>query len=291
MLHERGVYIEPKPFSIGVRIEHPQSWIDRARFGAECRQRNPRRGEYHAISHHCEQRPHGLQLLHVPGRHRGRRDVGGGPRRHQRDEPIFAQRAQRQFGDRRRDRSRARLSRRSARRDRAAAALGGWPMSPAAPTTRRRPRNWATSWRRPSTDAWRSHPFLSPRRDDDRPCRVFSRNSRWTAMREALPAFGRQIPGYDHPDAVMTGVETRTSSPIRFTRGEDFQSLNTAGLFRPARARVMPAASSRRRSTGSRWPRRWGSASWVRTGARAPCRDGGMTPRVVRPSRSAIESN
>jgi hypothetical protein len=52
-----------------------------------------------------------------------------------------------------------------------------------------------------------------------------------TAIREALPVFGRQIPGYDHPDVVMTGVETRTSSPVRFTRGEDFQSLNTAGLF------------------------------------------------------------
>ena len=51
------------------------------------------------------------------------------------------------------------------------------------------------------------------------------------AMREALPVFGRQIPGYDHPDVVMTGVETRTSSPVRFTRGADFQRLNTAGLF------------------------------------------------------------
>jgi len=51
------------------------------------------------------------------------------------------------------------------------------------------------------------------------------------AMREALPAFGRQIAGYDHHDAVMTGVETRTSSPIRITRGRDFQSLNTRGLF------------------------------------------------------------
>ncbi|TCP35594.1 hypothetical protein EV292_102180 [Sphingomonas sp. BK235] len=51
------------------------------------------------------------------------------------------------------------------------------------------------------------------------------------AMREALPVFGRQIRGYDHPDAVMTGVETRTSSPVRFTRGADFQSLNTAGLY------------------------------------------------------------
>ena len=51
------------------------------------------------------------------------------------------------------------------------------------------------------------------------------------AIREALPAFGRQIPGFDHPDAVLTGVETRTSSPVRVTRGKDFQSLNTAGLF------------------------------------------------------------
>ena len=52
-----------------------------------------------------------------------------------------------------------------------------------------------------------------------------------TALREALPAFGREIPGYDHPDAVLTGVETRTSSPVRITRGDDFVSLNTAGLF------------------------------------------------------------
>jgi len=51
------------------------------------------------------------------------------------------------------------------------------------------------------------------------------------AFREALPVFGRQIPRYDHPDAVMTGVETRTSSPIRLTRGKDFQSLNTPNLF------------------------------------------------------------
>src|SRR6185312_14250395 len=48
---------------------------------------------------------------------------------------------------------------------------------------------------------------------------------------EALRVFGRQIPRYDDPDAVMTGVETRTSSPIRLTRGADFQSLNTPGLY------------------------------------------------------------
>jgi hypothetical protein len=51
------------------------------------------------------------------------------------------------------------------------------------------------------------------------------------AMREALPVFGRKIKGYDMPDAVMTGVETRTSSPLRIPRGDDHQSTNTQGLY------------------------------------------------------------
>ena len=51
------------------------------------------------------------------------------------------------------------------------------------------------------------------------------------AIREALPAFGRQIRGFDTPDAVLTGVEVRTSSPLRITRGEDFQGLNVKGLY------------------------------------------------------------
>jgi uncharacterized FAD-dependent dehydrogenase len=51
------------------------------------------------------------------------------------------------------------------------------------------------------------------------------------AMREALLAFDKQVPGFARPDALMTGVETRTSSPIRIPRGFDFQSVNTAGLF------------------------------------------------------------
>ncbi|MCW5669685.1 MAG: FAD-dependent oxidoreductase [Hydrogenophaga sp.] len=51
------------------------------------------------------------------------------------------------------------------------------------------------------------------------------------AMREALPVFGRKVRGYDMPDAVLTGVETRTSSPLRLTRGDDCQSLNTRGLY------------------------------------------------------------
>jgi uncharacterized FAD-dependent dehydrogenase len=51
------------------------------------------------------------------------------------------------------------------------------------------------------------------------------------AMQEALPVFGKKIRGFDMLDAVLTGVETRTSSPLRLPRGDDFQSLNTAGLY------------------------------------------------------------
>jgi uncharacterized FAD-dependent dehydrogenase len=51
------------------------------------------------------------------------------------------------------------------------------------------------------------------------------------AIREALPAFERQIQGFALRDAVLTGVETRTSSPLRLTRGRDWQSLNVKGLY------------------------------------------------------------
>jgi uncharacterized FAD-dependent dehydrogenase len=51
------------------------------------------------------------------------------------------------------------------------------------------------------------------------------------AIREALPAFDKQIRGFAMPDAVLTGVETRTSSPVRIRRDERFQSVNTVGLY------------------------------------------------------------
>jgi len=51
------------------------------------------------------------------------------------------------------------------------------------------------------------------------------------AIREALPAFAKQISGFAMEDAVLTGVETRTSSPLRMPRGKDLQSINVAGLY------------------------------------------------------------
>ena len=52
-----------------------------------------------------------------------------------------------------------------------------------------------------------------------------------TAIREAIPALDRQLKGFALPDAILTAVETRTSSPVRITRGSDYQSLNTRGLY------------------------------------------------------------
>ena len=51
------------------------------------------------------------------------------------------------------------------------------------------------------------------------------------ALREALPAFARRLKGYDHPDAVLTGVETRTSSPVRIPRDQSLESINTHGVI------------------------------------------------------------
>jgi uncharacterized FAD-dependent dehydrogenase len=76
----------------------------------------------------------------------------------------------------------------------------------------------------PSYTPWRATDLAEPGRGS-LPDAVLS------AIREALPAFERQIPGFAMADAVLTGVETRTSSPLRIPRGQNFQSVNVAGLY------------------------------------------------------------
>jgi len=51
------------------------------------------------------------------------------------------------------------------------------------------------------------------------------------AIREAIPAFNKKIQGFSSDDGLLTGVETRTSSPISIKRNKEFQSINTKGLF------------------------------------------------------------
>jgi uncharacterized FAD-dependent dehydrogenase len=83
---------------------------------------------------------------------------------------------------------------------------------------------------RPSTAAWHGGPSYQP---GVRLTDLASALPDYAiaAIREALPAFDRQIRGFAMPDAVLTGVETRTSSPLRITRGDDCQSLNVKGLY------------------------------------------------------------
>ena len=230
MLHAAGVHVEAKPFSIGVRIEHPQSWIDRARFGVDAG--NPILGaaEYH-ISHHCRNGRTVYSFCMCPGGtvvaatseegrvatngmsqySREERNANSGfvvgidPARDYPGDPLAGIAFQRQW-------------------ESVAFVAGG--SNYHAPA--QRVGDFLAG--RPSTTLGSIIPSYRPgvTPTDLAPCLP---DYAVEAMREAIPVFGRQIAGYDHPDVVMTGVETRTSSPVRFTRGEDFQSLNTAGLF------------------------------------------------------------
>lgn len=229
-LYDQGVHIEAKPFSVGVRIEHPQSWMDRARFGSHAGHPDLGAADY-SLSHHCSNGrtvysfcmcPGGTVVAATsePGRvvtngmsqySRNERNANSGfvvgidPERDYPGHPLAGIEFQRKW-------------------ESLAYVAGG--STYAAPA--QKVGDFLAG--RPSTDLGEVAPSYKPgiTMTDLSACLpAFAVE----AMREALPVFGRQIAGYDHPDVLLTGVETRTSSPIRITRGKDFQSLNTAGLF------------------------------------------------------------
>jgi uncharacterized FAD-dependent dehydrogenase len=229
-LHDQGVHIEAKPFSIGVRIEHPQSWMDKARFGTHAGHPDLGAADY-SLSHHCANGrtvysfcmcPGGTVVAATsePGRvvtngmsqySRNERNANSGfvvgidPERDYPGHPLAGIEFQRQW-------------------ESLAFEAGGGDY--------RAPGQLVGDFMagRPSTALGEVAPSYRP---GVTPADLSACLPAFVieAMREALPVFGRQIAGYDHPEVVLTGVETRTSSPIRITRGEDFQSLNTAGLF------------------------------------------------------------
>ena len=229
-LHAAGVHVEPKPFSIGVRIEHPQSWIDRARFGIDAG--NPILGaaEYH-ISHHCRNGRTVYSFCMCPG---------GTVVAATSEAGRVATNGMSQYSREERNANSGFVVAIDPARDYPGDPLAGIAFQ----------RHWkslaffagGSNYKAP---AQRVGDFLAGRASTTLGSVVPSYRPGVTptdlasclptfaveAMREAIPVFGRQIAGYDHPDVVMTGVETRTSSPVRFTRGDDFQSLNTAGLF------------------------------------------------------------
>jgi len=231
MLHERGVHIEPKPFSIGFRIEHPQSLIDRARYGKNAG--NPLLGaaDYKLVHHAGNGRsvysfcmcPGGTVVAATsePGRvvtngmsqySRNERNANSGivvgitPEQDFPGGPLAGIELQRRWESR-------------------AFELGGGNY--------RAPGQLVGDFLsgRSSIKFGEVQPSYTPGvllTDLSTALPDYA----IAAIREALPAFAKQIKGYDMDDAVLTGVETRTSSPIRIKRNShDYQSINTRGLY------------------------------------------------------------
>lgn len=258
MLHARGVFMEAKPFSIGFRIEHPQSLIDRARFGSNAGHPLLGAADYKLVHHAQNGKARGRSVYSFcmcpggtvvaatsePGRvvtngmsqySRNERNANAGivvgitPQDYRQPGPPDGQRADRS-GDGSTDVPVNPLDGMVFQRfwESRAFALGGGAYR--APS--QRVGDFIAS--RPSTALGRVLPSYQPGvhlTDLGEPGNACLPDYAIDAIREALPAFERQIKGFSLPDAVLTGVETRTSSPLRITRGRDFQSLNVRGLY------------------------------------------------------------
>ena len=229
MLHQRGVYMEAKPFSIGFRIEHPQGLIDRARLGQHAGHPLLGAADYKLV-HHAANGRSVYSFCMCPGGTvvAATSEVGhvvtNGMSQYSRNErnanagivvgispadypggPLAGIALQRQLESH-------------------AFTLGGG--SYAAPG--QLVGDFIAG--KASTRLGAVEPSYKPGvKLGDLATALPSYAI--TAIREALPAFGKKIKGFDMIDALLTGVETRTSSPLRITRGDDFQSLNVKGLY------------------------------------------------------------
>jgi uncharacterized FAD-dependent dehydrogenase len=229
MMHARGIAMQAKPFSIGVRIEHPQGMIDRARFGPNAG--NPLLGAAdYKLVHHAQNGRAVYSFCMCPGgtvvaaTSEAGRVVTNGMSQYSRAERNAN--AGMVVGISPEDYPGDVLSGIAYQRhwESAAFAAGGGDY--------RAPAQLVGDFLagRPSTSLGDVLPSYKPgvTPTDLALCLP---DFAVVAMREALLAFDQQLPGFARPDALMTGVETRTSSPIRIPRGFDFQSVNTAGLF------------------------------------------------------------
>ena len=230
MLHAKGVYMEAKPFSVGFRIEHPQTLIDKARLGKYAGHPKLGAADYKLVYHAKNGRsvysfcmcPGGTVVAATsePGRvvtngmsqySRNERNANSGivvgidPERDYPGGPLAGIELQ--------ERLEAHAYVMGGSNYQAPAQLVG-DFVAGKPST-------ALGSVEPSYKPGVTLGDLAPSLPD------FAIE----AIREALPAFDRQIKGYNLHDAVLTGIETRTSSPLRITRGADYQSLNVKGLF------------------------------------------------------------
>jgi len=231
MLQRRGVFIEPKPFSVGLRIEHPQSLIDRARLGKYAGHPQLGAADYKLV-HHAKNGRAVYSFCMCPGgtvvaaTSEPQRVVTNGMSQYSRNERnanagiVVGINPEQDFpgGPLAGVELQERL-------ESQAYELGGRDYCA--------PGQLVGDFirRTPSTVLGEVEPSYKPgvRLGD---LTQTLPDYAIEAIREALPAFGRQIRGFDRADAVLTGVETRTSSPVRITRDPDtLQSLNVRGLY------------------------------------------------------------
>ena len=240
MLHRLGVSMQAKPFSVGFRIEHPQSLIDKARFGPSAG--NPILGaaDYRLV-HHASNGRGVYSFCMCPGgtvvaaTSEEGRVVTNGMSQYSRNERnanagiVVGIEPQ----DYRQDAGSGAVSPldgiafQRLWESRAFVLGGGGYRAPAQLVGDfiKRQRSRTLGRVLPSYTPGVELTDLADPREPSLPAYALD------AIREALPAFERQIPGFAMADAVLTGVETRTSSPLRITRGKDLQSLNVAGLY------------------------------------------------------------
>jgi len=240
MLHGRGVFMEAKPFSVGFRIEHPQSLIDRARFGVSAGHPILGAADYKLV-HHASNGRSVYSFCMCPGgtvvaaTSEVERVVTNGMSQYSRNERnanagIVVGISPQDYRQTPGDGTVSPLDGMAFQRhweSRAYELGGGGYLAPGAlvgdfikgqPST-------AMGGVQPSYKPGVHFTALADPQRPSLPPYVLA------AIREALPAFDKQIPGFSLPDAVLTGVETRTSSPLRITRGKDLQSLNVKGLY------------------------------------------------------------
>ncbi|HMO47262.1 MAG TPA: hypothetical protein PKB14_14670 [Rubrivivax sp.] len=242
MLQRRGVTMIAKPFAVGLRIEHPQSLIDRARFGPNAGHPILGAADYKLV-HHGKAGRGVYSFCMCPGgtvvaaTSEEGRVVTNGMSQYSRNERnanagiVVGLAPQDYRQDGKHDGSAVNpldgISFQRLWESRAYELGGGGYVAPG-----QRVGDFLAG--RPSTAFGAVLPSYRPGvrpTDLAEPGRESLPREVLDAIREALPAFDRQIPGFAMHDALLTGVETRTSSPLRIPRGRDYQSLNVAGLY------------------------------------------------------------
>jgi uncharacterized FAD-dependent dehydrogenase len=228
-LHEAGVYLEAKPFSVGFRIEHPQSMIDRARLGPHAG--NPLIGAAdYKLVHHANNGRSVYSFCMCPGgtvvaaASEPGRLVTNGMSQYSRNERNAN--AGIVVGITPEDYPGGPLAGIAYQRAIEAKAfeLGGGTYEAPGQLVGDFLMGRASTAFGSVTPSYKPGVHLTDLASS-LPAYAIE------AIREALPAFEKKIKGFSMHDAVLTGVETRTSSPLRMTRGTDFQSLNVKGLY------------------------------------------------------------